>query len=240
MNTLANVFEDPDFNKSPDTVIRPGGFILTRRMIEACALPENSRIIDVGCGTGMTVELLRSEFLLDAIGMDISEALIRIGKIRSPGIQLIHGSGEDLPFGDGSAQAVISECSLSVMENTDRVLSEIHRVLMPGGKLAVSDVFIRGPEGAELLRKQVQGGCFFNALTKDEMLGKLSENGFALSQWEDRTDLWRSYVAEMIMGNRSQEKIWSAVSEAPDASGCMKDILLKVRPGYFWMAAEKI
>ncbi len=240
MHPQVNVYEDPEFTTSQDSVIRPGGFILTRCMIEACALPEHSRIIDVGCGTGMTVELLRSEFQLDAIGTDISEALIRIGEIRSPGIQLIHGSGEDLPFGDSSAQAVISECSLSVMENMERVLSEIHRVLMPGGKLAVSDVFIRRPEGAELLRKQVQGGCFFNAMTKDEMLRKLNENGFAICQWEDRTDLWRCYVAELIMGNRSQEKIWSAVSEAPDTSGCMSDMLLKAKPGYFWMVAEKI
>lgn len=240
MHPRENVFENHEFTSSQDSVIRPGGYILTRCMIEACDLPEHSRIIDVGCGTGMTVEFLGSEFQLNAIGTDISEALISIGKIRSPGIQLIHGSGEDLPFGDCSTLAVLSECSLSVMENTDRVFSEIHRILMPGGKLAVSDVFIRRPEGAQLLRKQVQGGCFFNAMTKDEMLGKLSENGFALCQWEDRTDLWRSYVAEMIMGNRSQEKIWSAVSETADASGCMADILLKAKPGYFWMVAEKI
>ncbi len=239
MNSWMNVFEDPDFNESPDAVIRPGGFEMTRCMIEACALPRGARIIDVGCGTGMTVDYLRREFQLDAVGTDISEALLKTGRIRSPGIPLVLGTGESLPFGNGSAQAIISECSLSVMENTDRVLDEMHRVLVPGGKLAVSDVYIRSPEGAEIMRKMVGGGCFFNAMTRDEMQRKLHDSGYELCRWEDRTDLWKAYVAGMILGTGSLQKLWGAVSESPYTGGCMTEGVLKARPGYFWMVAEK-
>lgn len=239
MNSQMNVFEDPDFNESPESVIRPGGFEMTRSMMEVCAFPQGARIIDVGCGNGMTVEYLRREFKLNAVGTDISEALIEIGRKRSPGIPLFLGSGENMPFEDASAQGVLSECSLSVMPDIDRVLAEIHRVLVPGGKLAVSDVYIRNQAGAEAFRGKVQGRCSFNGMTREEMQRKLHDSGYELCRWEDRTDLWKAYVAGLILGTGSFKKLWGSNSTPQNADGCLTEDMVKARPGYFWMVARK-
>lgn len=239
MNSRMNIFEDPDFNESPESVIRPGGFEITRSMMEVCALPQGARIIDVGCGTGMTVDFLKREFQLNAVGTDISEALIEIGRRRSPGIPLVLGSGENLPFEDASVQGILSECSLSVMADTDRVLSEMHRVLIPGGKLAISDVYIRDKAGAESAKRQVKSRYLFNAMTRDEMQQKLHDSGYALCRWEDRTDLWKVYIAGLILGTESFSKLCGAGSKRADTEGGAAEDILKARPGYFWMVARK-
>ncbi len=104
----------------------PGGRALTERLLELAALPAGARTADVGCGEGAGVALLRARGFL-CTGVEPA----------------VNGSAEALPFEAGSLDAILSECVLCLAERA-AALAEAARVLRPGGKLLVSDVYERG------------------------------------------------------------------------------------------------
>lgn len=115
---------------------RPGGLALTEYFIQNYSLPKRACILDVGCGQGTTVRLLREKYGHEAYGID----LIQCGRDSF----LLQGDGANLPWEDESFDAVLMECSLSRTEKPELVLHEVRRVLRPGGLLYVSDLYTRG------------------------------------------------------------------------------------------------
>ncbi|HUQ30807.1 MAG TPA: class I SAM-dependent methyltransferase, partial [Pyrinomonadaceae bacterium] len=89
------------------------------------------RILDVGCGTGANLELLGKYG--EAFGVDVSEEALSFCRAR--GLENVrHGAAEKLPYEDGSFDLVTG---LDVVEHLDddvAGLSEMHRVLKPGGR----------------------------------------------------------------------------------------------------------
>ena len=133
------VYEDPALLEALGGVLRPGGLALTDEALAACRLPQGARVLDVGCGAGGTVAHLRERGLA-AVGVDASAALLAAGRDRAPGAPLARARGEHLPLGDGVLDALLAECSLSLMPDVGAALAEVQRVLRPGGRLAISDV----------------------------------------------------------------------------------------------------
>jgi ubiquinone/menaquinone biosynthesis C-methylase UbiE len=74
---------------------------------------------------------------------------------------------------------IISNCVINLSADKDRVLREAFRVLRPGGRLAVSDVVVRGEMPAAIRRSmELWAGCIAGALSEGEYFGKLREAGF--------------------------------------------------------------
>jgi demethylmenaquinone methyltransferase/2-methoxy-6-polyprenyl-1,4-benzoquinol methylase len=104
--------------------------------------PKN--ILDVATGTGdfaiTSYEILKPEKIT---GIDISDGMLEIGrkKIAKAGlensIELINGDSEAILFDDNSFDAVTVAFGVRNFENLEKGLSEIKRVLKPGGKLIV-------------------------------------------------------------------------------------------------------
>lgn len=117
----------------------PGGLQLTRRLVNYCAFLPHSRVLDVGCGTGTTVSYLHEVCALKAIGIDISKERLAQGKQASPSLPLMQAAACCLPFAANSFDGALAECSLSVMQEQTAVLTELTRILAPGGKLAIRD-----------------------------------------------------------------------------------------------------
>ena len=109
----------------------PGGTALTGHLLERMSLAPGSRVLDVACGGGSTLTLLRARGH-DPVGID-----------RQPGTRrAITADAHALPFAAGSFAAVVCECSLSTFERPEGALAEIHRVLRPGGVLGLTDVVL--------------------------------------------------------------------------------------------------
>jgi len=108
----------------------------------ACA-KSPKRILDVGCGTGMLLRQLaeRLPHAAELTGVDAAQGMIEA--TASPGNRLryLQGTAERLPFEDASFDLVISTTSFDHWADQAAGLAECHRVLAPGGRLVVADLF---------------------------------------------------------------------------------------------------
>ncbi len=101
-------------------------------------LPRGARVADLGCGSGVFTELLRREGYA-SIGLDISPKLIAIGRSKYPGLELIEGDAENLPFESGSLDGVLLSALVHHFPDPRRLAAEVRRVLRPGGRFVAID-----------------------------------------------------------------------------------------------------
>ncbi len=107
---------------------------ITRHIMEGFA--RGGRLLDLGCGTGLFVQRYL-EHGGSGTGLDISRGMIEKASRRCPTSGFVVGTAEILPFQDCSFDAVSSILSFSYFKQPDATLSEIYRVLAPGGSVAV-------------------------------------------------------------------------------------------------------
>ncbi|KAA0083612.1 class I SAM-dependent methyltransferase [Mycolicibacterium sp. P9-64] len=100
----------------------------------AVSMGGNKRVVDVGCGTGVTTAKLRSSGI-DAFGIDLSPKMIAEAKRLNPGVGFSVGSMTDLEVADQTVGGVCAWYSTIHVpdEHLPRVFDEFHRVLVPGG-----------------------------------------------------------------------------------------------------------
>ena len=196
-------------------MLHPGGITLTKRVLGYCAFAPGATVLDVGCGTGRTVEYLHAACRLAAVGVDISPVRLAQGRQRVPALPLIQAAGESLPFADASFAGVIAECSLSVMQDAAAVLAEISRVLVHGGKLAITDVYLPASTAAA------------GYMNDKQLEAMLAANGFRILIREDCSALLREFVVGYIMEHGSAAELWPCT------------IAPKTKVGYFLLVAEK-
>lgn len=124
-----------------------------RRIAEACELKEGDRVLDVGCGTGSTsiAAAKRVGVSGHVEGIDPSKEMIDRAREKGGACGMTIGfqqaAIEALPFPDGHFDVVISSLVFHhLTADVQRVgLEEIHRVLAPGGRLAIIDFDGGGP-----------------------------------------------------------------------------------------------
>jgi ubiquinone/menaquinone biosynthesis C-methylase UbiE len=115
----------------------PGGFAATLEQFEQYPLPANSRILEVGCGTGRTSCYVAAQGH-EVIGIDIRPDMIAKAKKRAENenvsIQFLVGDASSLPFPNESFDIILVE-SVSIFTDISKTFAEYYRVLRTGGKL---------------------------------------------------------------------------------------------------------
>jgi SAM-dependent methyltransferase len=95
--------------------------------------------LDVGCGEGRFCRLLRQRGI-DAIGIDPTTALLEQARRRDPGGDYRGGGAERMDFADGRFDLVVSYLTLIDIADFRAALSEMTRVLKPGGSLLIANL----------------------------------------------------------------------------------------------------
>lgn len=95
-------------------------------------------LLDIGCGTGLFLErYLKEGADRTATGIDISPGMIKKAQERYPDLPYVVGNAELLPFESDSFDSISSLLAFSYLQNPAQSLADCHRVLVPGGRLAV-------------------------------------------------------------------------------------------------------
>jgi ubiquinone/menaquinone biosynthesis C-methylase UbiE len=103
----------------------------------------SDKILDVGCGTGEFERLILSEHPEQyLVGIDISEKMLGLARkkcSRYPNAAFLKADASALPFADHSFDLVISANALHYFDQPDASLTEMRRVLIPGGSVVILD-----------------------------------------------------------------------------------------------------
>ncbi len=122
------------------------------------ALAEGDRVLDVGCGAGLDALVAAAAVGPDGevTGVDITPVMIERAceaAAAAPWASvtfLVADAAEHLPFDDGSFDVVQSNGCLNLSPHKRELLAEVHRVLRPGGRLALCDAVLKADKAAEV------------------------------------------------------------------------------------------
>jgi SAM-dependent methyltransferase len=128
-------------------------------------VPETARILDFGCGYGRILAELYDRGYRCAQGLDFSPGMLAWAREKFPFLDLILMEGPEIPAPEGSFDAVLVFSVLTCNpDDTDqeRIMSEVFRVLRPGGILYLSDYLLQDdPRNLERYgRFRSQYGCY--------------------------------------------------------------------------------
>lgn len=110
------------------------------RLAAAARVSRGDHVLDVACGTGVLTREVAEQVgpAGSATGLDLDRGMLTVARTLRPDLRWLHGSAEELPFPDGSFDAVVSQFGLMFVPDRPRALREMWRVLEPGGRLAVA------------------------------------------------------------------------------------------------------
>ena len=111
-------------------------------LVGAAGVRTGQRVVDVACGTGAVARLLaeRVGTTGKVTGLDVNPAMLAVARLSAPSqsIEWLDGSAVKMPLPDAIFDAVVCQQGLQFFPDRPAALSEMRRVLKPGGRLALS------------------------------------------------------------------------------------------------------
>ena len=143
-------------------------------------------VLDLGSGGGIDVLLSARRVgpTGKVYGLDMTDEMLALArenqrKAGVENVEFLKGEIDSIPLPYSSVDVIISNCVINLSADKDRVLAEAFRVLRPGGRLAISDVVVRGELPAAIRRSvELWVGCVAGALNDEEYRDKLAKAGF--------------------------------------------------------------
>ncbi len=172
--------------------IHLGGEEATKELLGMCALSPDSRVLDVGCGTGHTACEIAREYGSRVTGIDISEIMVEKAE-RGARKERLEGLVEfrvadvfDLPFDDDSYDVVLFESVLTPLPgDKHEALRETVRVLRPGGLVAVNESLIRSTAPQEFLELAERHPAMHGLFTPESLRALLEESGLEIVEMSE-------------------------------------------------------
>jgi demethylmenaquinone methyltransferase/2-methoxy-6-polyprenyl-1,4-benzoquinol methylase len=143
-----------------------------KRLVSLIVQAQPQRVLDIATGTGDLALSFAKKGIPHVVGLDLSEGMLRIAKKKAQqkewaqGIQFVAGDSENLPFEEGSFDAVSVSFGIRNFENLEKGLAEIYRVLRPGGTFVILETAV--PQ-----KFPFKQGYFFYCKTLLPFIGRL-------------------------------------------------------------------
>jgi ubiquinone/menaquinone biosynthesis C-methylase UbiE len=163
--------------------------------VALASLVEGETVLDLGSGAGFDCFLAASKVGKrgKVIGVDMTPEMIDKGRENArkgdyENVEFRLGEIENIPAGDNSVDAVISNCVINLSPDKKRVFAEAFRVLKPGGRLMVSDIVLL-KELPDFIINSIEAyvGCVSGAMMRDEYIEVIREAGFREVKVMDET-----------------------------------------------------
>lgn len=148
--------------------------------------PARARALDVACGPG-TFALALGPRVAEVRGLDLTPALVELARRAAADAGLANvafeiGDAETLPYPDAAFDLAVSGYSLHHLARPDRALSEMARVVRPGGRIGIADLIVPAGADAELANRieRARDASHARTLSSTEILGLAAGTGLGL------------------------------------------------------------
>lgn len=157
-------------------------------LVALCAPARDARVLDVACGPG-ALTLAFAACCGQAVGVDATAAMLAIAREQAAArgtlnVRFEQGDVTALPFADGAFDLAVCRAAFHHFPAPERVLSEMARVVRPGGKVVVAD-FVTSDDAAEAEQhnaiEQLCDPSHTRALTRDELRALFRGQGLELA-----------------------------------------------------------
>ena len=175
------------------------------------ALKSGEKVLDLGSGGGIDVLLSARRVGPTgfAYGLDMTNAMLELAERNRAeagveNVRFLKGVIEDIPLPANAVDVVISNCVINLSADKRQVLKEAFRVLVPGGRFAVSDIVFQG-HFPQLIRADLEAwaGCIAGALEEETYRQLLDEAGFG----DIEVEVTRRYALSDIVESGAQASI---------------------------------
>jgi SAM-dependent methyltransferase len=154
---------------------------------EFADLQPGQTVLDLGSGAGIDVFLAAKEVgpTGHVIGVDMTKEMVKRArdnklKLGAANTEFRLGEIESLPVEPGTVDRIISNCVINLVPDKRSAFREMHRVLKPGGKFAVSDIVSVGAIPPSIRNDMAEwAGCVAGAVDRDEYLDIARQAGFS-------------------------------------------------------------
>lgn len=153
---------------------------------EFAKIKEGDTVIDLGSGAGNDAFIARrfTGASGKVLGVDFTEAMVHKARANAEKLGLNNvefrlGDIDDMPVTSNYANVIVSNCVLNLVPNKYKVISEIYRVLKPGGHFSISDIVLEGELPAKWKEvAELYAGCVSGAIQKQVYLEIIEQAGF--------------------------------------------------------------
>jgi SAM-dependent methyltransferase len=201
--------------------------------VALASLKEGETVLDLGSGAGLDCFLAsgRVGHTGKIIGVDMTPEMVEKARENArkgnyANVEFRLGEIENLPVGDSSVDAVISNCVINLSPNKKRVFEEAFRALRPGGRLMVSDIVLL-KELPDFVKNSIQAyvGCVSGAMLKDEYLKAVGEAGFQDVKVIDET----AFPAELMVSDPIAKEIIRKLEIEPESVGRVASTVMSIK-----------
>ncbi len=229
--------------------LHPGGLRSTGRLADAVRLSSDDTALDIASGLGETARFLEGKYGCKVTGVDLSRKLARQSyDAGAKEAQFLVGDAEKLPFRHDAFTTVLSECSMCLLPGFGQGLSEISRVLSPGGRLGVTDITCAGGLHPELEDVLMSFLCVTTKLPMYQYTSLAEEAGLAEVRTFDETESLRGLL-EGIKKRLLLAELLSGIGKLPIPSDKLargkrllalaKDAVDQGHLSYFMLTGQK-
>ena len=184
---------DEVYNIMADDYTKMEGYNPDADLGLGCGLPTEfakiktgDTVIDLGSGAGNDAFIARKIVGENGkvLGIDFTEAMIakartNAEKLNFNNVEFRLGDIDDMPVTSNYADVIVSNCVLNLVPNKHKVISEIFRVLKPGGHFSISDIVLEGELPAKWKEvAEFYAGCVSGAIQKEVYLEMIEAAGF--------------------------------------------------------------